>query len=241
MPAFDHRTAVVGGATGAIGGAIARRLAAAGAGLLLLGRDRAKLEKLESELGGSSATVASIAGDLTQESALERIGTAVAERFGGVDILIHALGLFRAGAIGDAEVSDLDRQYQVNVRAPFRLTQLLLPSLKSRQGQVVFINSNAGLQAQATVGAYSASKHALKALADSLRAEVNADGVRVLSVFPGRTASEMQRRVCEHLGQAYDAERLMTPDDVAAPVVEALLLPRSVEMTELRMRPMKKP
>jgi short-subunit dehydrogenase len=84
-------------------------------------------------------------------------------------------------------VSDLDRQYSINLRVPYVLTQRLLPALSMRQGQIVFINSSLALTARANVGQYT-----LKAIADSRREEVNPKGLRVMSVFLGRTASPMQ-------------------------------------------------
>jgi short-subunit dehydrogenase len=121
------------------------------------------------------------------------------------------------------------------------LTQALLPLLKARQGQIVFINSTVGLRAGANVGQYAATKHGLKALADSLRDEVNADGVRVLSVFLGRTATPMQAAIHEMEGRVYHPEFLMQPEDVAAVVINALSLPRTAEMTDIHVRPMIKP
>ena len=112
--------------------------------------------------------------------------------------------------------------------------------LRKRRGQVVFINSTAGLNASAGVGLYSATKHALKALADSLRAEVNSDGVRVLSVYPGRTAIPMQAAIIASEGRAYLPEKLLQPDDVAATVVSALMLPRTAEVTDVKIRPLTK-
>ena len=133
----------------------------------------------------------------------------------------------------------LDRQYRVNTHAPYMLTQALLPSLISRQGQVVFINSSAGFHpARAGWAAYSASKHALRAVADGLRAEVNKQGVRVISVFPGRTATPMQEEVHRFEGRPYDPERFLQPRDVAATAVNALALPRTAEVTDLHIRPM---
>jgi NADP-dependent 3-hydroxy acid dehydrogenase YdfG len=117
----------------------------------------------------------------------------------------------------------------------------MLPLLKRSTGQVVFVNSTAGLVARARVGQYAATKHALKALADALREEVNADGVRVLSVFLGRTASSMQQYVHEAEGRRYAPDRLVQPDDVAAMIVHALCLPRTAEVTEMRIRPLASP
>ena len=113
--------------------------------------------------------------------------------------------------------------------------------LKARQGQIVFINSSVGLGAKANVGQYAATKHALKAIADSLREEVNGDGVRVLSVFVGRTATRMQEAIHGMEGRAYRPERLMRPEDVATVVINVLSLPRSAEVTDIVMRPLAKP
>jgi NADP-dependent 3-hydroxy acid dehydrogenase YdfG len=119
------------------------------------------------------------------------------------------------------------------------LTRLCLPALRASHGQVVFVNSTQGIAAGRGVGAYAASKHALRALADSLRQEVNADGVRVLSVYPGRTATPLQAAVFAAEGRAYAPEALMQPEDVAAMVLAAVTLPRTAEVTEIMMRPMR--
>jgi NADP-dependent 3-hydroxy acid dehydrogenase YdfG len=106
---------------------------------------------------------------------------------------------------------------------------------------VVFINSTAGLVARAGVAQYAATKHALRAMADSLREEVNADGVRVLSVFLGRTATPLQAALHEREGRRYRPERLVQPADVASLVVHALTLPRTAEVTDLTIRPLSPP
>jgi NADP-dependent 3-hydroxy acid dehydrogenase YdfG len=139
-----------------------------------------------------------------------------------------------------ASLEDFDWQYRVNVRAPYALTQALLSAIALRQGQIAFINSTVGLNARGGVGQYAATKHALKAIADSLREEVNADGVRVLSIYPGRTASPMQASVQEIEGREYHPERLLQPEDVAAVVLNALSLPRTAEVTDINIRPLRR-
>ena len=241
---FVDQVAVVAGASGAIGGAIARRLGRAGASLLLLGRDRRRLERLERELHGdgvargeSGAKVVALPLDLESDEAFRALRRALA-RYRGVDVLIHAHGRFAAGSLTGTPVAELDRLLRVNFRSPLLLTRHCLPSLIARRGQVVFINSSAALRAAPEVASYALSKQALQGATDRLRDEVNRLGVRVLSVFPGRTASAMQRTVARQLGQPYQPERLMTPDDVAAMVVAALALPRSAEVTDIHLRPM---
>ena len=84
---------------------------------------------------------------------------------------------------------------------------------------------------------YAATKHALKGLADGLRQEVNAFGVRVISVFPGRTATPLQASLFELEGRQYVPKRLLQPEDVAAMVVQALALPPTAEVTDILIRP----
>jgi NAD(P)-dependent dehydrogenase (short-subunit alcohol dehydrogenase family) len=140
-----------------------------------------------------------------------------------------------------ARIEDLDDQYATNVRAPYMVTQQLLPLLANGRGQIVFINSSAGLSAKRSeVGQYAATKHALKAIADSLREEVNPRGIRVLSVYLGRTATPMQEALCQQEGKVYHPQMLMQPEDVASVVVQALMLPSTAEVTDISIRPMLK-
>jgi NADP-dependent 3-hydroxy acid dehydrogenase YdfG len=118
--------------------------------------------------------------------------------------------------------------------------QSLLPMLKVRHGQLVFINSSSGIVAKATTAQYDSTKHALRAIADSLRAEVNPHGVRVLSVYLGRTASEMQEQIFHSEGKTYRPELLLQPDDVASVVLNSLCLARTAEVTDIHIRPMNK-
>jgi NADP-dependent 3-hydroxy acid dehydrogenase YdfG len=142
------------------------------------------------------------------------------------------------GPHSGAAIGDLDRQYRTNVRGPYLLTQALLPFLRPCHGQIVFMNSTVGLEARADVGQYASTQHALRAIADALRAEVNSDGVRVLTVYLGRTATARQARIFQLEGRRYSPDLLMQPDDVAQMVMAALLLPRTAEVTEIRMRPL---
>jgi NADP-dependent 3-hydroxy acid dehydrogenase YdfG len=238
MELIAGRVAVVTGASGDVGGAIAEALAAAGARVVLAGRDAGRLETLARRLRAASREVVTHAGDLADDEAVGSLAAA-ATAFGPVDLLVHAIGVFAAGPIGGPGATEaLDLMFRVNARAPWLLTELLLSDLRARRGQVVFLNSTVGLRARAGVGGYAASKHALRALADSLRDEVNRDGVRVVSIFLGRTASAMQRRVCETEGKPYQPERLTQPADVAAAVLGALALPRTAEVTDLHLRPL---
>jgi NADP-dependent 3-hydroxy acid dehydrogenase YdfG len=216
-------------------------LAAQGATLCLIGR---KLETLEAVAGGARAAarrVQNYQADLTLDKDIQELTAHLQRDFGYIDILIHSAGVISLGQLETAPLRDLDWQYRTNVRAPYALTQALLPMLRCRRGQIVFINSSVASHARTSVGQYAATKHALKAIADSLREEVNADGLRVLSVSLGRTASPMQAAIHEMEGRVYHPERLMQPEDVAAVVINALSLPRSAEVTDISLRPLTKP
>jgi NADP-dependent 3-hydroxy acid dehydrogenase YdfG len=241
MLPFSEQIAVVTGASSGIGKAITLAVAAQGTTLCLVGRQLDTLQAVAKAVRATAPQVRCYRTDLTLDQDIHELAASLRRDVGHIDLLVHGAGVISLGQNETAPVADFDWQYRTNVRAPYALTQALLPMLRARQGQIVFLNSSVGLYARANVGQYAATKHALKAMADSLREEVNADGVRVLSVFLGRTASPMQAAVHAAEGKAYHPERLLQPQDVASMVVHVLGLPRSAEVTDISMRPMLKP
>lgn len=237
---MTDKVAVVTGASSGIGKAIALQLAAGGAAVWLVARRAAALEETAAEARRTGGCVRTWPLDIRDDDELGRLRDQLHQDHDGLDILVHAAGAHFLGTLSQAPVAQLDELYGINVRGPYLLTQLLLPLLRTRRGQVVFVNSSVGLHARAGVAAYAASKHALRALADALREEVNADGVRVLSVYPGRTATPTQAVIHAEEGRTYQPERLLQPQDVAAAVVQSLSLERTAEVTDLHVRPMQK-
>ena len=240
MASLKNQIAVITGASSGIGQAVALGLAAKGVKTCLLGRKLATLEGVAKLARKTAPQVLCYQVDLTIDQDVRKIADRIQQDLGHVDMLIHSAGVISLGRLESAPVEEFDRQFRVNVRAPYALTQALLPMLKSRRGQIVFINSSAGLNAGPNVGQYAATKHALKAVADSLRHEVNAEGLRVLSIYPGRTASPMQAAVFKMEGREYRPELLMQPEDLASVVINALVLPRSAEVTDINVRPLVK-
>jgi len=238
-PLMGH-VAVVAGATSAIGQAVCTALAGIGMRLCLLGRDAHALEVLAKSVRSATDDVAVYRVDFTADETITALNDRLARELDRVDVLVHSAGAFEMGPHDDAPIADLDRQYRTNVRGPYLLTQALLPRLRACHGQVVFMNSTVGLEARAGLGQYASTQHALRAVADALRAEVNADGVRVLTVYLGRTATARQARIFKLEGRTYAPELLVQPDDVAQMVTAALLLPRTAEVTEIRIRPLVK-
>ena len=237
---FENHVAVVTGASSGIGKAIVMALAEKGATVCLLGRNREKLDEIITTFPLTPSKMMGYEADLILGKDILKVGEKIRSAFDHIDILVHSAGDFSMGEVAHAPIEDLDRLYRINVRAPYLLTQNLLSSIKKSKGQIVFVNSSAGLIARAKVSQYAATKHALKAIADSLREEVNAEGVRVLSVFPGRTSTPMQAAVCKLEGKAYRPESFLRPEDVAGVIINALSLPRSAEVTDVNIRPLLK-
>jgi short-subunit dehydrogenase len=240
MVTLRHQIVVITGASGGIGGAIASELAQHGAILCLLGRNKMKLDDAAGGWRTHSPSVDVYPCDLTSDGDIERSCNQIDNKHRRVDILVHCAGTIEHGTLADTPLESLDQQYKANVRGPLMLTQKLLPLLKKPRGQIVFINSSTGLNASANAGYYSASKHAFKAIADSLRDEVNADGIRVLSVFPGRTATPLMEALYRKERRSYQPELLLQPTDVSSVVLSTLILPWTAEVTNISIRPMKK-
>jgi NADP-dependent 3-hydroxy acid dehydrogenase YdfG len=237
MQFSSNQVAVVTGASSGVGKAIALAVAAEGASLALVGRDLSALEAVARQVPAGAGEVRCYVADLTQDAALRHFTGKVLADFGRVDFLVHCAAILARGRMAVATAEDFDLQFACNVRAPFVINQQFLPSLLKHQGAVIFINSSAGLGAKPDMGQYSATKHALKAIADCLRQEVAASGLRVLSIFLGRTATPMQEALCHSEGKTYDPTLYIQPSDVAQSVLATLKLPCSAEITDLTLRP----
>ena len=141
------------------------------------------------------------------------------------------------GTVADSPAEQWRQTFEVNVVAVAELTRRLLPALRVARGHAVCINSGAGLTTRPGWGSYAASKFALRAFADALRAEEAAHGIRVMSVYPGRTDTDMQRAVVTHEGGEYDAGRFLRPQSVARAVLLTVTAPPDADVTELSIRP----
>lgn len=174
---LQGRTALVTGATGGLGEAIARALAARGARLVLTGRRQEVLEPLSRELGARTVVC-----DLADPDALEPLLVDA----GAVDVLVANAGVPADGPIEEYEVDQIDRALDVNLRAPILLARALAPAMVSRgQGHLVFISSLSGKVATSGSALYSATKFGLRGFASALRQDLWETGVGVSTVFPG--------------------------------------------------------
>lgn len=237
---LGNKVAVVTGAGQGIGKAITEELASNNTIVYAVDRNGKALEAVAKSVSADVNHVLPEIVDLASDDNLYKLVNKVQSQYNRLDILIHCAAEYRSGMIADSPVKDLDDQYRTNVRSIYLLTQLLLPLLKAHNGQIVFMNSSQGMNARPGHSQYAATKHALKAFADSLRNEVNPHGVRVLSVFAGRTATPLMKMICEMEGSPFEPEKLLQPEDIASVVINALALPKTAEVTDLSIRPLVK-
>jgi NAD(P)-dependent dehydrogenase (short-subunit alcohol dehydrogenase family) len=226
------RVIAITGASGGIGRAVALACAQFGATVILIGRNARKLETVHGEIeaaGSPEPTIAVLDLEKAVASDYDKLATAVTERFGRLDGLLHNAGLL--GTLSPIEHYDVPtwcRVMHVNVTAAFALTQVLLPALKqSQDASVLFTSSSVGRHGRAYWGAYAVSKFATEGFMQVLASEVeNITSIRVNSLNPGRARTTMRR-------QAYPAEDLNSlplPETLTGPYI-ALLGPASRGVT----------
>lgn len=218
-------TALITGAAGGIGTAVAAALAPTHT-LLLAGRPSARLDALAERLGAPTWPL-----DLTDQDAIESAAEPLAE----LDVLVHNAGVLYPGRVAESSADEWRASFEVNVTGAVALTLALLPALRAVRGHVVFINSGAGQKVSAGMASYSASKFALRAFADSLRADE--PSLRVTSIFPGRTDSPMQRDLVAYEGASYDPAAFLRPETVGGLVAQAVHTPRDGSVHEITVRP----
>ncbi len=229
------RTALVTGATRGIGQAVARTLAAAGARVALVARSQRDLDALAETL--PHAAVA-LADDLMQPAAAVSVAAGVNEAFAAVpDIVVLSAGTFPLGPIESAGDAELEAAFQLNAIAPLRLVREFLPAMRSRgAGHIVFLGSMADRHVFPSNAVYAATKHALRASAEALRAETRDSGVRTTLISPGATDTPIwdphDPDAATHLP---NRDQMLRPEDVADAVLWAVTRPAHVDVDELRL------
>ncbi|ODR27337.1 SDR family oxidoreductase [Mycolicibacterium porcinum] len=224
-------SALITGAAGGIGSAIAAALAPTHT-LFLGGRQSARLDALAERLGAPTWPL-----DLTDADSIESAAEVLSE----LDVLVHNAGVLYPGRVAESIPEQWRASFEVNVTGAVALTLALLPALRAARGHVVFINSGAGQKVSPGMASYSASKFALRAFADALRADE--PSLRVTSIFPGRTDTEMQRdlvayesAVTDGAGE-YDPAKFLKPETVAGLVATAVNTPPDGHVHEIVVRP----
>lgn len=200
---LEGRTAVVTGASSGIGAGIARALAAAGAQVLLVGRDADRLAQVAGAVEAAGGRATAHRADLSDHDAPAAIVAAALALGGTVDVLVNAAGLFEVGS--DDEVEALRRQWEVNVHAPFALARHLLPQMP-RGGSICFLSSIAGHVGFPGASSYCVTKSAVLGAVRALALDAAPQGITVNAVSPGNVRTAMNARLLADAG--YEAAML---------------------------------
>ncbi|MET7398556.1 SDR family oxidoreductase [Dactylosporangium sp. NPDC005572] len=215
------KTALVTGATGGIGGATARQLAANGAQVVASGRDPGRGAQLVTAITEAGGRARFIPADLTDIDSLRRLADAT----GDVDILINNAALFPVAPTTAQDVAAFDQAVAANVRAPYFLTAALAPAMAARgTGSIVNVSTMAARIGMPGLSTYSATKAALESLTRTWAAEFSPAGVRVNTVAPGPTRTDMVMHTMGEDGAAQVAgttllRRLASPEEIADVIV----------------------
>jgi NAD(P)-dependent dehydrogenase (short-subunit alcohol dehydrogenase family) len=218
---------LITGVSRGIGQVLARRLTADGHQIFGLVRTPA------SATGLDLADV--LVADLSMPESLEAALRPWLHSVTHLDGVVHCAGIVRAGSLAASKSADFAEQFAVNVTAVAELTRLLLPALRNAGATVVFVNSGSGLNARPPLTSYGASKFALRAYADALRQEE--PSLRVCTIYPGRTATDMQRSVRAAESGDYDESAYLQPGTVADVIASMLALPADGVITDLTLWP----
>jgi 3-hydroxybutyrate dehydrogenase len=229
-----RRTALITGGGRGVGAAVAGRLAAAGATVLVAARTTEQVEGVAARLRAAGHTAHAETCDMADAAAVQRLAARARERMGQVDILVNNAGAALASALHKTTLEDWNRLFAINATSAFLCLKAFLPGMVERRwGRVVNVASIAGLRGDRYISAYAASKHALVGLTRSAAVEAAPHGVTVNAVCPGYLATDMTRASIERImratgrteDQALDAilqttpqKRLIEADEVAAAV-----------------------
>jgi NADP-dependent 3-hydroxy acid dehydrogenase YdfG len=239
------RTAVVTGATSGIGAATARRLAADGAAMAIVGRREHRLGDLADELGTDG--VVPVAADVSDPDAFDEAAATIRSELGPVDLVVANAGAMLAAPFETADVAEWDRMLDVNLRGLLRtgrafVDDLLAAAAAGRPADLVLIGSIGSHLVFPNYGVYTATKAAVAHLTRNLRAELGPRGVRVKNVEPGLVATELGDDMTDASGRAVLADmraaiESIAPEDIADAIAYAVAVPANVNIAELIVLP----
>ncbi|MFT4181741.1 MAG: SDR family oxidoreductase [Rhizobium sp.] len=219
---FKGKKVVVTGAAGIFGSWIARAFADARATVLLTDTDTARLNKAAKEIGGD---LLHFAADLTSDADINALLAYIDEQWGAADVLVNNAGIYPSGFLLDITAEDWDRIFDINLRAPFLLSQGIAKQMiaKGVKGSIVNISSGASRKMRLTAAPYSTSKTALDRLNKGLALELAAFGIRVNIVEPGfAPGSDVNHLSQEHIDNVIGnipLGRVSAPEDAATAVL----------------------
>ncbi len=230
---LSNKKAVITGGSDGIGLGIAQAFAEQGADLLLIGRDRGKLEKAAAEVSGCGGRAATLSWDLSAVDSIAELGHEIRAMYPEIDILVNNAGTARFTPFAEVQQQELDLLIDLNVKAPYLLTQALLAPLTARKASVINISSyfSRRMLPGRPSTAYSLSKGAMDAFTRALAYELGPNGVRVNAIAPGTVNSALVRANLDRLSDEgrqkfaamvqtiYPLGRIGEPEDIGGMAV----------------------
>ena len=243
------QTVLITGATDGLGKAAALLLANRGYRVFAAGRSAVKRAQLDALARERKLPLEALEMDVCDDGSVQRAIASVHQKAGAIDVLVNNAGLVYAGAVEDLRMEDWRRQFETNFFGVIRVTQAVLPQMRERRkGCILMMSSVAGFVTPPTQGAYSASKHAIEALANALRCELYPYGIHTVLIQPGYIVTNIQQTAMDlaqtyqeqiksgpyakiyatYLGSASStrAQSKTTPEDCARIMLKAIEAPR---------------
>lgn len=228
-----NRTAIITGAGQGMGRAIALEFAANNIETILVGRTESKLQSVAKEIEAASGKVSFSALDITNQKEVETFVGSLPDE--AVDILINCAGDWLIKTIGETAESELEHILNVNLKAPYRLSRLLLPKLRqSENASIINIGSMAAIETFPGITAYTGAKWGLRGLTGSLAEELKAELIRVVMVSPSPANTPMRWAASPDI----DPEVLVEPETIAQLVAFIVKLPRGITMDDVAIKNM---
>jgi NADP-dependent 3-hydroxy acid dehydrogenase YdfG len=236
------KVVVITGASSGLGEAIARHLASLGAKVVLGARRTERLEKLVAEINLEKGQAVAVPTDVTKRQDVERLASTAVEQFDRLDVLVNNAGIMQLSSLDKLRVEEWDRMIDVNIKGVLYGIAAVLPVMNKQQsGHIINIASVAGLKVFGGGGTvYSATKFAVRALSEGLRAEAGAN-IRTTIISPGAIESELKEgstdpEAQEMVREFYRANQIPA-DSVARAIAYAIEQPIEVDVNEIVLRP----
>jgi NADP-dependent 3-hydroxy acid dehydrogenase YdfG len=228
---------LITGASGGIGAAVVRAAATHGYRVMAAGRDAVRLNQVCAGIPGTTPVLLDLRIDPRSPAGLP---DSLVE-LDRLDAVVHCAAVAEVASVEETPYSLWLETLTVNVAAAAEITRTLLPALRRAAGHVVFVNAAPGLHAVPRWSAYTASKAALRELADSLREEEARHGLRVTTIYPGGTATELLQKIRAQFGRPFDPADCIQPAMLASILLTVLEMRDDAYLPELSVLPTPRP
>lgn len=226
------KTAIVTGASGGIGSAIAKELAEAGANVVLAARNEEKVSDIVSEMDQKEKTLC-IQADMTKREDVESLAKRAKQAFGGIDIYVNNAGMMGSSRVENGDVDEWEQMIDINVKGVLYGIHSALPHmLEKESGHIVNIASDAGFEVTERLTVYSATKFAVRAISTGLEKELAKTGVRVTNISPGMVETSLSSE-----SPFEEGRKKLEARDIAQAVIYAVIQPAYVNVNEVTVRP----